>query len=431
MSVEARFAYLQSFAEIVKKNRDALAAAISAEAGKPRWEALTEVDAVIGKVALTKQALTERRSDQSAEKDGLVSATRYKPHGVLGVLGPFNFPVHLPNGHIVPALLAGNTVVYKPSEMTPGVAEKYMQMWDAVKLPAGVINMIQGGRAVGAALAGHAGIDGLLFTGSRAAGETLSRMLAADLGKILALELGGNNPLVVSDVHDVDAAVYWIIQSAFITAGQRCTCARRLIVPRGIGGEEDRVIARLAEAAAKIVVGPPTMSPEPFMGPVISEAAAKRVLAAQEGLLKRGGVAILPMRSLGGAFLSPGIVDVTAISEREDEEIFGPLLQVIRVDDFAAAVAEANRTRYGLSAGLLSDDRALYEKFFREIRAGVVSWNRPTTGASGALPFGGVGTSGNHRPSGFFAIDYCSFPVAALEAGGLALPKTLSPGITL
>jgi succinylglutamic semialdehyde dehydrogenase len=130
------------------------------------------------------------------------------------------------------------------------------------------------------------------------------------------------------------------------------------------------------------------------------------------------------------AMLTPGILDVTAVRNREDEEIFGPLLQVIRVADFEAAIKEANDTAFGLAAGLLSDSRELYDRFFREIRAGIVNWNRQTTGASGALPFGGVGISGNHHPSGYHAADYCSYPVASLEQATVMLPKQLSPGIS-
>ena len=161
------------------------------------------------------------------------------------------------------------------------------------------------------------------------------------------------------------------------------------------------------------------------MGPVITDTAADRLLAAQEDLRFRGGQTLIPMTSIGPrrAMLSPGLIDVTAVPEVEDVEHFGPLLQLIRVDNFDAALREANRTAFGLAAGLLSDRRDLYTHFYREIRAGVVNWNRPTTGASGKLPFGGIGLSGNHRPSGYYATDYCSYPVASLEAEQLSCPK--------
>jgi succinylglutamic semialdehyde dehydrogenase len=243
--------------------------------------------------------------------------------------------------------------------------------------------------------------------------------------------MGGNNPLVVWHASDLDAVAYTIIQSAFITAGQRCSCARRLIVPTGAKG--DAVLDRLAEMTGEIRVGDFRQRPEPFMGPVISERAAAGVMEAKRELVARGAKELVEMRPAGTsrAMLTPGILDVTAVANRADEEIFGPMLQVIRVPSFDAAIAEANSTRFGLAAGLLSDDAPMFEKFRKRVRAGVVNWNRPTTGASGRLPFGGVGLSGNNRPSGYFAADYCSYPVASLEVPTLSLPAKPVPGVPL
>jgi succinylglutamic semialdehyde dehydrogenase len=164
---------------------------------------------------------------------------------------------------------------------------------------------------------------------------------------------------------------------------------------------------------------------------MISAEAAERVRGAESALRARGGRALVPLRAddRSPALLHPGLIDVTAIAHREDEEVFGPLLQLIRVRDFESALEEANRTAYGLAAALLSDDRALFERFVREVRAGVVNWNRQTTGASGRLPFGGVGRSGNHRPAGAWAADYCADPIATLEAEALTTPTTLPPGL--
>jgi succinylglutamic semialdehyde dehydrogenase len=199
-----------------------------------------------------------------------------------------------------------------------------------------------------------------------------------------------------------------------------------LIVPVGSAG--DAFVAALTRAIRRIRVGSYTAMQEPFMGPVISDAAAIKLLAAQSSL---GGRALVEMESIGPrlAMLSPGLIDVTYARDRPDTELFGPLLQLIRVADFDAALVEANRTAYGLSAGLLSDSRDLYEKFFRAIRAGIVNWNRPITGASGSLPFGGIRASGNHRPSGFHAVDYCSYAVGSLESERLILPAKLTPGV--
>ncbi|HSU68479.1 MAG TPA: succinylglutamate-semialdehyde dehydrogenase [Tepidisphaeraceae bacterium] len=429
LPLQQRIFHLQHFADQLKAHRDELAEIISKETGKPRWEALGEVDSMIGKIPASIDAFNERRRPIETEMAGGIAATRFKPYGVVAVFGPFNFPGHLPNGHIVPALLAGNTVVFKPSELAPGVGQKTVELWEAAELPAGVLNLVQGGRETGLLLAGHGGIDGLFFTGSVAVGRALSRIFADHPDKILALEMGGNNPLIVHQASDFDAAAYLTIQSAFLTAGQRCTCARRLIVPDG--SEGDAFLDRLRAMAEGLRVGPYTDEPEPFMGPLIHPGAASRVLAAQSGMVEKGGRPILESKLIGdgGALLSPGIINVTPIPDRPDVEIFGPLLQVIRVQDFPAAIEEANRTQYGLAAGLLSDSRELYEQFFRGTRAGVVNWNRQTTGASGSLPFGGVGLSGNHHPSGYYAADYCSYPIASLENPKLAMPEKLAPGI--
>lgn len=422
-----REAILRAFAQQLTVRKEAFAEAISREVGKPHWEALTEVQSMIGKVEISLEAHA-RRCAEFASNIGL---TRFKPHGVVAVLGPFNFPGHLPNGHIVPALLAGNTVVFKPSEFAPGVAELTMQLWAAAGLPRGVLHVVQGGRETGAALAAHAGLDGLFFTGSARAGLALNELFARTPEKILALEMGGNNPLVVHRVADLPAAALLTVQSAYLSAGQRCTCARRLIVPQGAEG--DLFVSRLLGLLDTLRVGAHTDRPEPFMGPVISPAAAGRLLAAQKNLLARGAKGLAEMRHLraGTGLLSPGLLDVTAVRDRDDEEFFGPLLQLIRVPDFTAALAEANATAYGLAAGLLSDDATLYGQFFTGVRAGLINWNQQLTGASSSAPFGGVGRSGNHRPSAYLAADYCSYPVASIEVPQLKLPAQIPPGITL
>jgi succinylglutamic semialdehyde dehydrogenase len=430
LPVEQRAKFLHSFGQQLKQHHADFTEIICRETGKPRWEAATETDAMINKIAATIEAQASRREPLLKHIGGANAATHYRPHGVIAVLGPFNFPGHLPNGHIMPALLAGNTVVFKPSDLAPLVAERTAELWHEAGLPSGVLNLVQGGRETGQLLVHHSGIDGIFFTGSFETGRAINQALADRPGKILALEMGGNNPLVVHKVNDLDAAAYWTIQSAYITAGQRCSCARRLIVVDDRDGM--LFVERLASMIGHIVVGRYTDSPEPFMGPVISDQAATRLLAAQEQLLSRGGQSIVAMKSVGSrqAILSPGLIDVTEIGDRQDEEWFGPLLQLIRVNDFDAAISEANRTRFGLTAGLSSDDRALWNPFYTKVRAGVVNWNRPLTGASGQLPFGGVGCSGNNRPSAFFAADYCSYPVASMEADQLRMPEKPTPGIT-
>ena len=430
-SLDSRIAVLERFAVALKGKADELARAIGEETGKPLWESATEVTSMVNKVAISVQSYRERTGEKRGPLADATAVLRHKPHGVVAVFGPYNFPGHLPNGHIVPALLAGNCVVFKPSELTPKVAELTVQCWIEAGLPAGVLNLVQGARETGVALAGNPGIDGLFFTGSSRTGNLLHQQFAGRPEKILALEMGGNNPLIVDQVADVEAAVYTIVQSAFISAGQRCTCARRLLVPQGAWG--DALLARLAGVAASLKVGAFDEQPAPFMGSVISLAAAEQLLRAQQQLLAKGGKALLEMTQprAGAALLTPGIIDVTAVAERPDEELFGPLLQVIRYTDFAAAIAEAYNTEFGLAAGLLSDSKANYERFWLHSRAGIVNWNKQLTGAASSAPFGGVGASGNHRASAYYAADYCAYPVASLESERLSLPATLTPGVSL
>ncbi len=431
LPLEERIAVLERFAACLKDKADLLARAIGEETGKPLWEAATEVTSMVNKVAISVQSYRERTGEKSGPLADANAVLRHKPHGVVAVFGPYNFPGHLPNGHIVPALLAGNCVLFKPSELTPLVAELTVKCWIEAGLPAGVLNLLQGARETGVALAGNPGIDGLFFTGSSRTGNLLHSQFAGRPDKILALEMGGNNPLLVDQVQDVEAAVYTIIQSAFISAGQRCTCARRLLVPAGSWG--DALLARLVEVCRQIKVGRYDEQPAPFMGSVISLQAAQQLLAAQADLLARGATALLTMTQpqADAALLTPGIVDVTAVAARPDEEFFGPLLQVIRYSSFEAAIAEANNTAFGLAAGLLSDDKARYEQFWLESRAGIVNWNKQLTGAASTAPFGGIGASGNHRPSAYYAADYCAYPVASLECESLSLPATLTPGVSL
>lgn len=425
-----RIAAVQRFAAQLSAHSGELARLIGEETGKPLWEAQTEVTTMIAKVAISITAQAERAGSKEGQVADARSRLHHKPHGVMAVFGPYNFPGHLPNGHIVPALLAGNTIVFKPSELTPGVAALTLACWHKAELPAGVINLVQGGRDTGSALAAHPGIDGLLFTGSSHTGHLLHRQFAGQVDKLLALEMGGNNPLIVEPVADRKAAIYTILQSAYISAGQRCTCARRLLVANGSWG--DQLLSELASAAAALRVGHFDAEPPPFMGAVISLQAADQLLAAQQRLLALGGRPLLTMtrQEEGTALLTPGLILMDGI-DGPDEEYFGPLLQVYRYGTFDQAIVMANATRYGLAAGLISDNPDQFELLLSESRAGIVNWNRPTTGAASSAPFGGVGASGNHRPSAFYAADYCAWPVATLESSRVALPASLPPGMSI
>jgi succinylglutamic semialdehyde dehydrogenase len=413
-----RIARVRAFAAALDARKGALAETISRETGKPLWESLGEVGTMIAKVEVSIRANAERTGEQQEPTAFGAAVLRHRPHGVMAVFGPYNFPGHLPNGHIVPALLAGNAVVFKPSELTPATGAATAEAWAETGLPEGVFQVVQGGRDTGAALA-EAEIDGLLFTGSAATGVHFRRMFADRPHVILALELGGNNPLIAWD-GDIEEAAAVAVQSAFITSGQRCSCARRLIVPEGAFG--DALIAEIAGIAASLPIGAWDETPEPWIGPLVSDRAADGARAQVATLLDRGAREILPFAPVGNrrpAFVSPAVLDVTGISV-PDEEIFAPVLQVTRVADFGEALVAANATRFGLSAGLISGDDALWEQFLTTIRAGVVNRNRPTTGASGGMPFGGLGDSGNHRPSAYYAADYCAYPVASFEAASVA-----------
>ncbi|MBI1366463.1 MAG: succinylglutamate-semialdehyde dehydrogenase [Alphaproteobacteria bacterium] len=417
--LKQRIEILERYRDIIKRDAEKLARLISEETGKPFWETKTEAAAVAGKVDISIRAYHERTGEKETATGSTRGMLRHKPHGVLAVLGPFNFPAHLPNGHITPALIAGNTVLFKPSELAPGPGAFIVNAMAEAGAPAGVVNLVQGARETGAALSEDDRIDGLLFTGGAKTGLALHRAFADKLDKILALELGGNNPLIWWDTDDIDAAAFAVVQSAFLTSGQRCTCARRLIVPDD--ARADSYLEALVRLTDRLIIGAPFEEPQPFMGPVISAKAAEALERAFDARVDLGGEAIrtLSVREEGAAFVTPGIVDVTGAGAIPDEEHFGPMLQVYRVKDFDAAIERANATKFGLSAGLLSDDAKNWEKFFALSRAGIVNWNRQTTGASSAAPFGGVGHSGNHRPSAYYAADYCAYPVASMEGEAL------------
>ncbi|EGT3573642.1 succinylglutamate-semialdehyde dehydrogenase [Citrobacter amalonaticus] len=420
---------VEQFAGLLENNKADLTTIIASETGKPRWEAATEVTAMINKIAISIKAYHARTGEQQSEMPDGAATLRHRPHGVLAVFGPYNFPGHLPNGHIVPALLAGNTLLFKPSELTPWTGEAVIRLWEQAGLPHGVLNLLQGGRETGQALSALDALDGLLFTGSANTGYQLHRQLAGQPEKILALEMGGNNPLIIEDPADIDAAVHLTIQSAFVTAGQRCTCARRLLVKKGAQG--DAFLARLVEISQRLQPGRWDDEPQPFMGGLISEQAARHVFDAWQQFESLGGQTLLAPRLIqaGTSLLTPGIIELTGVMNLPDEEIFGPLLGVWRYERFDEAIAMANNTRFGLSCGLVSPDRAQFDQLLLEARAGIVNWNKPLTGAASTAPFGGVGASGNHRASAWYAADYCAWPMASLESPALTLPATLSPGL--
>lgn len=432
LGYEKRRDVLRQVKASMEKEQAALTELIARETGKLLWDAKTEAAAVVGKFAFAEAAYLERTGEKRSYNEILKQelVLRHRPHGVMAVYGPYNFPAHLPNGHIVPSLLAGNTIVFKPSEFTPGVADFMIRHWESSGIPAGVINLVQGEAEVGKALA-SADIQGLLFTGSSATGKRIHAQFAGKPEIMLALELGGNNALIVYNPQNLRAAVRETILSSFLSSGQRCTCARKVILPKW--KQRDEFIALLLKSISALKVGKWDDGEESFMGPLVSNREAERVLHGQSMMESKGGRVLARAERLHPTlpYMSPGVIDVTGVVGIPDEEYFGPLLQIVQVEDAEEAWRVANATQYGLSAGVLSADHDFYLQAVEKLHVGLINWNRQTTGASGSAPFGGVGCSGNHRAAGYYAADYCAYPLASIEVAEMQLPEQLEPGLNI
>lgn len=427
---ENRRAVVLGWRDAVVANEDRIARLITLETGKTLGESRLEAKALADKVSIT---LDEQSASRVAGFDFTVTATRqgvcaFRPHGVMAVLGPFNFPAHLPNGHFVPALLAGNTVVFKPSERAPAVGQLLAELADAASFPLGVFNVVAGGPQVAARLSDHPDIDGILFTGSWITGR---RILAANIdrpGRMIALEMGGSNAAIICGDCHLKQAVIECVRSAFATAGQRCTCTRRIIVDASIA---DAFIQLFAKVASTLTIGSGDSDEPIFMGPLISSAARESVLAFQSRRVREGAVSILPATMLDreGWFLSPGVVQVQRFDTMTDEEVFGPLVQIAVACDDDDAITQANASQFGLAAAVFTASEERWRRIAPQIRAGCINWNVGTAGASSRLPFGGLGRSGNHRPAGAFSPDYCATPIAHLEerTDAVTLPQGMRP----
>jgi succinylglutamic semialdehyde dehydrogenase len=420
---EARAECLRGFAERCTQAVPELAALITREVGKTLAESTLEAKLLAEKVAITLEpgVLARVRGFEVPAGPTRTGHCRFKPLGVMAVIGPFNFPAHLPNGHIVPALLLGNAVVFKPSEKAPAVGQRLAGLLGA-SVPPGVVNLVHGGGAHAAALVAHPDVDGVLFTGSWPVGR---RILEANLdrpGRMVALEMGGSNAAVVLDDANLALAVPECVRAAFATTGQRCTCTRRIVVERGIAEEFLRGMVALA---SRVTFGPGDADPPVFMGPLVTREARDAALEFQRALVAKGARAWLEARPGDGPgwFLSPGVLQVDRFTRTEDREVFGPIVQVAVAEDLDDAIAQANATDYGLAASIFTASRERFERFFAECRAGCINWNTGTAGASSRLPFGGLGHSGNLRPAGAFSVDACAVPVASMvETGAAAAP---------
>lgn len=409
---EARIAILENYAKALDKRRDEIAECISRDTGKTIWETKGEATSMIGKVAVSIRAYHERTGQFSKPTAFGSLELNHKPYGVMAVMGPFNFPGHLPNGHIAPALLAGNTIVFKPSELAPMVSLIMADALAEAGVPDGVVNIVNGGRETGAAVLASKELNGVLFTGSANTGTYIHKLFGGRPDIILALEMGGNNPLIAWDSLDIDAAADIILHSSFITSGQRCSCARRVILPDNDFARD--VINAVVGKCNKMIIGKYDDNPQPFIGPLISPQMVQNVLKFQAHLLDAGGKSIIEAQTQakGKAFVNPAIIDMTGTGFSGDDELFAPFVQLYRVKNFDEAIDLANKTKFGLSAGLISENPENWLKVVENVRAGIINHNRPTTGASGETPFGGPGLSGNGRPGAYYAADYCAYPIA-------------------
>lgn len=428
LGLEHRKKVIKNFAHLMIDNSEEAAKIISEENGKPLWESKAEVNSLNNKVQAVFDAFDERAQTKIKEVNGRISVTRFRPHGVMAVLGPFNFPMSMPNSHIMPSLLAGNSIVFKPSERTPKSAEFYVDMWRKAGVPSGVLQVIHGDKEVGECLISQPEVNGVLFIGSRRAGVEIQKKLATST-KICALEMGGNSPLIIWDYNDVRAAIHITIQSAYISSGQRCSSARRIIINSAISNV---FIQSLITAIKNIIIGNPFDSdPIPFMGPLIDSIAVEHFLSDYDELISHGAKILVPtgiVSELGNNFVKPALVDVTGI-QSDDREIFGPLLQLSIVDTLEQAVIEANATQFGLAAGIVTNSIDNYRFFYKLTKAGIINWNQPLTGSTTVAPFGGVKASGNYRPAGYLSVDYCSYACASIEDNNQLIPATLPFGV--
>ena len=422
-SLEERIAVLRKWQELTKANAERIATLIQQEMGKVRSECLFEANALGGKVDITlgPESFSRVTDYMVPVNDSREGHCRYKPHGVMAVIGPFNFPAHLPNGHWVPALLMGNTIVFKPSDKTPAVgqllAELMLESLVATGAPPGVFNMVHGGGAIASKLVSDDGVDGVLFTGSWPVGRKILETNLDSPGRIVALELGGSNPAVVMPSAHLKQAVVECVRASFATTGQRCTCTRRIIVHEAIA---DTFIPAFCRTASTLLVGPGDSAEPVFMGPLVTEESLVDALEFQAGLVERGGSILVQASRMDGPghFITPGVVQVDRFTVEEDRECFGPIAQLSIVSDLDMAIEQANATRYGLAASIFTQEESEFDAFFHGVRAGCINWNTGTAGASSKLPFGGLGHSGNHRPAAAFSVDYCAYPVANMVERG-------------
>ena len=414
-----RAAALVRFREALAADQESFAQRIALEVGKPLWEARTEVAAMLAKFDVTLSQGLELVADRAFELgSGQVGRWRAAARGVFGVLGPFNFPGHLMHGHVVPALATGNCVVLKPSEKTPAVAQLYAELCHRAGFPAGVMNVVQGDASIGARIAAHAALDGILFTGSYPAGRRIVEATLDQPWKLLALEMGGKNGVLVCADADLDAAAAAIAFGTCVTSGQRCSATSRIFAERAVA---DALAERLVRLFRGIAIGH-SSDPGAFLGPVINRAARERHAQVLAWAKADGAEALVAGGPVDGPrpghYVRPSLhrLRVTSRASRyQAEEHFVPDAFLVPVDSVEAGLAELDATDFGLVASVFTRSRATYERAARTVRVGCLNWNAPTVGASSKLPFGGIKHSGNDRPAGAASTLYTTIAQANLE----------------
>lgn len=422
LTFDERVSYLKKYQEIVRRRKDEIAMALCLEVGKPLWEAKTEAAALDSKVSVTITDSLERIKQETINNvmpkiDGHVV---YKPLGPCFVIGPFNFPCHLANGQILSALLAGNSVIFKPSEKTIYSAQLMIECFHEAGFPVGVINFINGTGKTASEISKDSRIKGIFFTGSRGVGLKILDNTYRDLNKLVALELGGKNSTILHHDTNISHALPELIRACYLTTGQRCTSTSMILVHKKI---EQEFIGKFKDVTGRIIVGHPTQTnPEPFMGPLIDESAEKMYFDfCQNGILEGAEEILAPQKlniGFNGHYVSPSIHYVAhpkLDGKFIQDEIFGPNCFFIPYENIEDAIQIANSTSYGLAASVFTKNQDIYKLCLRDIDSGLINLNRSTVGATARLPFGGVKNSGNHRPAAVSMIDHCAHAIASLE----------------
>jgi len=407
-SVQLRSDVLDRAARLIEARREDLGRLLSREEGKTLAEGIGEVNraAQIFRFFAGEVLRTPGESLDSV-RPGVEVEVRREPMGVVGLITPWNFPIAIPAWKIAPALAYGNTVVIKPADLTPACAHALAEILVEAGIPAGVFNLVMGrGRVVGEALVEHPGLSALSFTGSAEVGRGIVAKAAARQLKVQA-EMGGKNPMVIMNDADLDAVLPQCINAAFYSTGQRCTATSRFIVERGI---LDAFATRMSALMQALKVGH-ALDPQTHIGPVVSEgqlAGNQRYvsLARQEGATVVGGELI--DCATRGHYMRPALfLDATNAMRTSREEIFGPCASVIAADDFEHALALANDTEYGLSAGICTRSLKSAREFTRRAQAGLVMVNLATAGVDYHVPFGGrKGSSYGPREQGRYAVEF-------------------------